>query len=258
MNYFSGWVDIPDFLLNRKDATQFCFQEYENRDRYCGINIRIFASHYTATGGGGGWILKPKIYVQYLFIDTDKDLNDISIGSEEPSKLLYLNNYGKKKSGWKWEEITYSINDHYGIPGTGGATEGESWLIQTKDENYNYIAYANDLAQFSLSQSNRLTTNAQITLLLDAYEYYDLSFQNLINLTNTLNATIYNDNNGFPLNIENISINCANRTVTLNLTNYNKTFYERTGNYLANYSPIETKFLYSVQDVLKITFSQGL
>ena len=86
-----------------------------------------------------------------------------------------------------------------------------------------------------MSQNNKLVTEASITLLLDAFEYYNITFKDLINITNTLQTNIYKNNNGFPLNIDSISINCSNRIVSLNLTNYGKTYYQRKGNYLKNY-----------------------
>ena len=45
-------------------------------------------------------------------------------------------------------------------------------------------------------------------------------------------TSIYKNNNGFPLNINSISIDCSTRIVTLNLTNYGKTNYIKTENYL--------------------------
>ena len=52
-----------------------------------------------------------------------------------------------------------------------------------------------------------------------------------------MQENIYKDTNGFPLNISNISINYFTRTVTLSLTNYGKSYYEKSKNYLFKYTP---------------------
>jgi hypothetical protein len=117
--------------------------------------------------------------------------------------------------------------------------------VYITDENYDYSEFLLDLANFELSQNNKMQSSANLLLLLDAYKYYNLSFMDLINLSNTIQFGIYANNNGFPLNIENIQINCATRTVNLNLNNYGKSWYVKTINCLKNYIPPITQYIQS-------------
>jgi hypothetical protein len=213
---FSGWLNqAMIFMASLTEKTAFCFQQWgEAGSRfYVGINQTIYGY---ATGSG--WFLKPTMVVQYQSVDSTTDLPDINIGSGSPTKTIYLTSYGKKTSGWRWDEQ-------------------DNWLVSSREEIYDRRAFATDLAYFELSQNNKLQSTAQIDILLDAFKYYGLNFSDRINITNTINSTIYQNNNGFPLNIDSYTIDCSRRIVKLYLTNYGKSFYAKTANYLLNESP---------------------
>ena len=203
------------------ELTWFGWQEYIGELRYCGEGISTLYSAYTL---GSGEYLKAWWNYQWL-IETFTDVASITVGSGEPKKTLYLNNYGAKETAGtvKWEER----EDENGI----------IYLYHIIEEHWDYTTYASDLANFELSQNNKLLTEARISLLLDAYEYYDIDFKSLINISNTLEEGIYKNNNGFPLNISNVVIDCSNRTVSMNLTNYGQSWYQRIGNYIGTYVP---------------------
>jgi hypothetical protein len=187
--------------------------------QYVGSSIR-FEKEFVDT------FLFPKIkgYVAYHYLINGGEYNLSSatigaIGGGNPTKTISLTGYGKKSSSYRF-------------------VEGTNMLFLQREEEYDFTGYALDLAYFQLSQNNKLLTEATVELLLDAYEYYNINFSDLINIGNTIDTTIYKNNNGFPLNISGISIDCATRKVTLNLTNYGKTWAVRGGNYGGNYRPI--------------------
>jgi len=183
----------------------------------------IFDAHTISTGLE---VVGVTYKLQYKFADYLENGATFIVGSGSPQKSLDLSEYGGRYDTWRM------IGDDYG-------------LYVTIDDTYNYSNFAGDLANFTLSQNNKLLTEATVTLTLDAFEYYGLNFNSLINLSNTISANCYSNNNGFPLNISSYSINCANRTVTLNLTNYGKTYYQRNGFYLKNFYPGKTVKWYS-------------
>lgn len=245
-----GYTELPTWFLSKDERTIFCFQTYLGSSRYVGINVTI---HGYYDIGEQKWILLPRVVGQYLLEDSIEELSGFTIGSLEPQKTLNLTNYGKKETNWRYEEITYDSSIHGGLPGTSSAINGEVWLTMVKEEQYNYESYAQDVANFELNQNNQLFTQANITLILDAFNYYNIRMNERINIENTIETDIYNNNNGFPLNIDSITIDCSRRLVTLNLTNSGKNWYERTGSYLNNYIPEQREFLRKKKAVLDIS-----
>lgn len=225
-------VSIPPTLQNVNARTLFDFQQWNppvGQKLYVGINQTIYGYLYTTH-----WVLKPSIVVQWLKYDLEYDVPDIIVGSGEPKKTLYLTSYGIKEENERWEEKnkTYqqiSGGDIIQQPGK----EDEPYLVRVQEETWNYTNFATDIANFELSQNNKLLTTATITILLDAYKYYNIQFSDLLNLGNTTVANIYNNNNGFPLNIESMQFNLGQRSVTLNLSNYGKNTYTKTTSYLS-------------------------
>jgi hypothetical protein len=236
-------------LLSKvKDRINFGFQVFAPIAGlswfYVGMNRTLYT--YATVHG---WILQAKFIVQWFDEDTDLNLPDISVGSGLPTKTVFMTSYGSKVANMRWEELVKTPH-----PSFGGADE--VWLTEVTEESYNYTDFARNLANFELSQSNKLGTTANVSILLDAYEYYGLNFSDLINLGNTIKANTYTNNNGFPLNIQGIHMNLAKRTVTLNLTNYNKSWYAKTENILKTYQPPKYRYIllkYPVQQ-----FSMGL
>jgi hypothetical protein len=237
---FSGWLDsIPLFLQNLKDKTVFGFQQWGEVSPkfYVGINQTIYG--YVSTDG---WVLKPTIVIQWKATERNYEIDNITVGAGEPKKQIYLTSYGIKECNQKWEEK----NRPHQVEGPGQTiyeTETEEpWLTITTEESYNRIAFATDLANFELNQNNKLLTTANVSILLDAYEYYNIKFSDMINLSNTTQSNIYNNANGFPLNIQSVQLNLATRTVTLNLTNYGKTAYVKTSNFMNSYLPPSIRY----------------
>jgi len=244
-SYFEGWMDdYVDYWHSLKEKTDFCFQTWGwgyagtppgGRTKwYCGVNVKTYGTfdHFQ------GWILKPIRVVQHQHKDSDEDIDDITVGSGYPKKTIHLNSYGKKETNLRWEE-RIKVSDE------------KSYLVEVFDGEYDYNYYALDVANFELSQNNNLTTSANITLLLNAYKYHSLTFKDRINLINTINPSIYCNNNGFPLNISSINIDCSNRIVTLNLSNQGKSWYVRTVNYLENLSKPYVRYLMEKKDVVQ-------
>lgn len=193
---------------------------------YVGGSVNLDSYFVDSYHSWGGEPTVSVIYMaQYKSYTHITDITPIVIGSGSPQKILDLSQFGKKASN-----AQLVVDD--------------GWLKYRYQEEYDYTAFATDYANFVLSQNNKLITEAQITLILDAYEYYGIILSDLINLSNTTVANIYNNTNGFPLNISGIAIDCATRIVTLSTTNYGKTFYQRSGNYLTNYKEEHFKKLY--------------
>lgn len=243
------WIWIRDgfrtaFINNLKskyEVNMYMYQSYGDHSApgsdsfngwfYVGENVSVSS---TISQGASLYVAKR---AQWLYKESETDLSDISVGSGEPTKTLYLTNYGTKiHSNYYTEmtsaEITTLPEDHiYTI------NDDRVYLVNMRGENYDRTAFAQEIANFELSRVNTLTTQATVTLLLDAYKYFNIGLDNRINLNNTLESNIYNNTNGFPLNINSVTINCANRIVTLNLTNYGQSAFAKSGNFIANYSP---------------------
>jgi len=228
VDYGENYRIFPD---TAKDITHYAFQ-YHHQDSpllnwldYCGAER---TSIYSNVPIGLPSYMKGWFTIQWLSKDEYVTPATTIIGAGSIQKDLYLTTYGKKLSGIHWEEQSDLITGSY-------------WLCEVEEEKYDYTDYALDAANFELNQNNKLITEATVTLILDAFEYYGITLKDLINLSNTISAGCYTNNNGFPLNISGISIDCATRMVTLNLTNYGKTYYQRVGDYMSNYQPASVK-----------------
>jgi len=255
---FKGWIsdDFNNLLNTLADKTYYAWhvnQEYPEYMRtlypgksagangwYTGMNGVIMIG--MANSGSGGipfFISYPTVVVQWADRESSLNLPDITVGSGNPKRTIYLTSYGKRNSGSHYveqEKVT-------GNPNSNGPVTTKVYITRVTEEIYDQTSFLLDLARFELAQNNKLQSSANLSLLLDAYEYYNISFSNLVNLTNTIQSGIYQNNNGFPLNIDNIQINCSTRTVNLSLTNYGKSWYAKTANYLLNYKPPVTNYL---------------
>lgn len=243
-----GWgiSSLRTILKDLKEKTYFVWHQVhpESREQYyTGMNGKAIAYYNIYLGG---WRSYPTIVIQYIVRKWIKDLSDIIVGTGLPRKTLYLSSYGKKESNWYYEE---RINELDKI------RQNHPWIVKVEDEQYDYQDYGLDMARFELSQNNKLNTSANLSMLLDAYQYYNLSFQDLINLSNTINSTIYKNNNGFPLNIESIQINCNTRTVSLNLTNYGKSYYAKRQSILKSFKPAKSDYL--LPKIIWIVYTWG-
>lgn len=192
---------------------------------YCGENLPSIATSISENVYWQGYFI-----YQWLQTDMYSSIAPVIIGTGAPVKTVYMTSYGSKFANEKYEEKTLD--------------DGTTWLYRVKEENFDRTAFAIDSAKFDLSQNNALLTEATATLILDAYEYYGISFKDLLSFSNTTIPNIYNDMNGFPINISSISIDFATRLVTMSLTNYGKTWYQKIGNYNGVYlSPYQIQYL---------------
>jgi len=103
-----------------------------------------------------------------------------------------------------------------------GITEDLTWynyedgnLIVQEQKGYNDTSYATDRAMLMLSRVNDLVTSGSILLTMDAFRYYKLSVDNRVNITQTKYTNIYNDSNGFPLDMVGYSFDGSSYQVTL-------------------------------------------
>ncbi len=107
-------------------------------------------------------------------------------------------------------------------------------LYLVKEPQYNYIGYCKQVATIEYrkllinKQLNipEKSTTATVSLILDALLYYNIQLLTQINISNTTQADIYNENNGFPLSVKSININTSNCVATLELS-INKTAQEQ-------------------------------
>jgi hypothetical protein len=267
--YTNGWLTPPKIFRTALERIVFVYQSFNsNYFRYVGIGgiivSGIFHWQYTNIA------LYAKYIIQYLASNTTKDIADTIVGSSINVKDIDFSMYGVQKCNEYWTEVHTATPLSTGLisPGTtdnptiGGISSnpfdnGYDYLVAITEENYDLRNYAIDVAQHELSQINKLITQGSITILLDAYEYYNLSFKDRVNLTNTIRANIYKNNNGFPLHIDGISIDCSTRKVTLTVTNYGKSYYLRTSNYLNGFSPKIVRVLAQKQPRIFVT-NQGI
>lgn len=223
-----------------KDLTWFGFQNSSlDGQRYVGEGIDSIRGYISSNFS----VVAYFVY-QWLAIDTYTEIGSIIVGSGEPRKTIFMSSYCKKIANNYWEERV-DDNSVLGVLGQVG-------LYNVEVEKYDYTGFATDAANFELSQNNKLKSEANITMILDAYEYYGINFKNLINLSNTLSVGVYINTNGFPLNIDNISIDCATRIVSLSLTNYGKTYYKKVGNIMGNYKPTSYYKLGNKQPIIEV------
>jgi hypothetical protein len=277
MVYDSGdpWTLVR---LNYKDKPQFEVFAFQNffgnwlspwlKDTaYVGQSAQVASGELSGPGGIGLWGIRGYVKAQFLFEDVSLDIPVVTIGVGDIKKTYDYSSYGRQSIGWQYLEkpidITVTVNVPLGRDYGGPASiltslHIDSALYLSREEQFDYRAFAEDAAYFDLYQNNKLLTEATVDIILDAYEYYNLTLSDLINIDNTINPNVYHNANGFPLNIDRISINCQNKIVTLSLTNYGQTFYKRIGNYMDNYVPAQDQFSSLKYPQLNLSNAGGL
>jgi hypothetical protein len=222
----------------------FAFQEFHrwggtaSYTTYVGMRDTVDSYFYTDS-----WFRGYFIY-QWLNKDTYIDIPSQTIGTGAIKKTVNRASYGKKITNARYEEKSKDDLKKIWVGIAVDGTDEDVFLCSVREEFYDQIDYAKDAAAFELSQNNVLVTDATVNILLDAIEYHNIVMKDLINIGNTIEAGIYSNSNGFPLNISSMTIDCSTRIVTLNLTNYGKTWYKRTKNHLTNYTSEYIKILY--------------
>lgn len=143
---------------------------------------------------------------------------DIIIASEPTIFTVTWN--GIAGSGAK-RKATFS---QLGIRESIGWTVYEDGQLVSKSEpGYNDTLYATDRANLMLSRMNDPITNGSINLTFDSFEYYGLKLGKRVNISQTNETNIYNNNNGFPLDIQSIQFDVGSYQVSLNV-NHNRNF----------------------------------
>lgn len=109
--------------------------------------------------------------------------------------------------------------------------DGENGLWTRLNAWFNYIDFAKKVADIEYEKLKNINddispdTRANISLTIDAYLFYKLGILTRINLDNTTQATVYKNNNGFPVAIKEIEINSNTMLVNLSCDN-TKSRYE--------------------------------
>jgi hypothetical protein len=234
-----------------KNLTWFGFQSGSGVSlRYVGEGIDSISQYMAQGFNCTGYFI-----YQWLVQDSYADIAPIVVGSGAPSKTIYLSGYGKTIENKHWEEMVRPVFYKQGDLYLFNENSEQPWLYEVSGENSSNLSFATDAALFELSQNNKLLSEANITMLLDAYEFYGITFKDLINISNTISPDCYVNANGFPLNISGITIDCSNRIVSLNITNYGKTYCEKSGSCMTNYIP--EKHTPLMQRLPQIVFSGG-
>lgn len=253
--WFSGWMNsYVNFFNTVEEKTTFAFQQWGNTGKkwYCGI----FKTIHNAYNDDNGWILKSTLVLQYKSNNKDDvDLDDVTVGSGSPQKTLNLQAYGRKSTGIVWEERVKKAGGGGNTNAFGTTSDEGTYLCKVREDSYDQIAFATDFANFDLSQNNKLQTSGTASLLLNAYKYHNISLSNRINFVNTIGNNIYKNNNGFPLHISGITIDCSTRMVTLKLSNYGKSWGVKTADYLQGATSPDVSYYMKKEGVKQ--WSQG-
>ena len=203
--------------------------------RYTGMGDSAYG--FAITTDTGWWGMEGYFVFQWQEENSNEDLPKQTIGIPGIRRTVDYSSYGRRTANEEWieKELSkpWSLKREIG----GFSYPIEAALYYRFPELYDQRDFAIDAATLELNQNNKLITEANIQIVLDAYEHYDLKFNNRINISNTIDPGIYRNSNGFPLNIENISIDFSTKIVTISLTNYGQTFYKRTGNIMNHYHP---------------------
>lgn len=165
--------------------------------RYIGTDLNIVTTD-TYKISGASYKIQKQLDNSYT------DLGMYYLGSAPYEEISCKN--GKFISANKWED----------------KTDG---LYRVKDEEYNYINFAKDIAASAYAKLKNINgtilpiTSAEIELSFDGYFYYGVKLLSRMNVTNTATSNQYNGNNGFPVAVKIITINTSNMKVTLSCDN---------------------------------------
>lgn len=194
----------------KPNSTYFWIISYQDyRLPMTGFSGRVMYGAYIGTSlapasGGMYKIVSAHYDYQSPEYTSTTELGEYTLGVA-PFKEVSAKN-GKYSSTSKWEDDAVGWWSSWG-------------------ESYDYINYAKAVAAIEFERMKNINgtilpnTSASIDITLDAFKYYGLKLLTRINLTNTINSTIYQNNNGFPVSIKNININASNMRVTLGCDN---------------------------------------
>ena len=173
-------------------------------NRYIGTSLGAFNSDI--------WALSHiYFFTQYMYENTVEELGYYYVGTA-PYKEVNARNGKYVSWGGYWQDKSdglYTVtNKHYDYTGY--------------DRNFADIEYQKML---NINGSMLPLTSASIDLTLDALLFYNLALLTKINIVNTTESNIYNNNNGFPLSIKEVNISSQSMKVNLSVDN-KKSIYE--------------------------------
>lgn len=115
-----------------------------------------------------------------------------------------------------------SISTSNGIKITKNKWEDrENGLFSVREAGYNYENFAKMVAALEYQKLANINgdiapeTSCSLQLTIDAYYYFGLKLLTRINIDNTTEAGIYNNNNGFPVAVKSITISSGDMSVIL-------------------------------------------
>jgi len=167
-----------------------------------------------------------KYEVQEWIIGT-KITDDGSIDSEGwyyygtyPYKTITAEN-GIYESTYKYEDLSSFPKEAEVRESTFGNAplieQSGAGLYETKATNYNYVQYCKDVAKAEYRKLDLFKSRAEITMTLDALEFYNIKLLNKINIINTLGVNTFKGKGGFPMSIKGISISSADMKTTIQI-----------------------------------------
>lgn len=165
--------------------------------KYIGTSLSPVSSDTFLIDGVGFW-------QQRIFPNIKRTLGDYLLG-EPPYKEISVKN-GAYTSWERWEDR-------------------QDGLYAVLNPNYDYVAWAKAVADVEYRKLQTINgtilprTSATLTVTIDAFLYYNLQLLQRINIGNTTQAGIYQNANGFPLSIKNITIDCSSMKVDINVDN---------------------------------------
>ena len=108
-------------------------------------------------------------------------------------------------------------------------TDEPDRLSSIKEAGNNFVDFAKETAILEFEKLKNINgdilpdTSCTFNLTVDAYYYYGISLLTKINVDNTTEANIYNNQNGFPVSAKSITITSADRKVSINSDNVKST-----------------------------------
>ena len=102
-------------------------------------------------------------------------------------------------------------------------------LFSFKEAGNDFVQYAKRVANLEYEKLKNINddilpdTSCTFNLTIDAYLYYGISLLTKINIDNTTQANIYNNNKGFPVSAKSITITSSDRRVSIEANNIKST-----------------------------------
>jgi hypothetical protein len=186
--YNSGMPVRVTSALNEGDYMEGTVASYDN------FNLVINATSFGGTGTKNNWAITPLQRIASYYYVGSEPFKEISV-----------------KNGW------YAAEPYW--------EDREDGLYQVMGSIYNFVPYVKQVAQVEYTKMCNIngdvlpSTTANLSLTIDAYLYYNLRLLNRVNIINTTQSDIYENNHGFPVSIKSIMINSQDMLVTITCDN---------------------------------------